>query len=80
MKEGLLWFDNDPRRKLNDKIDQAARRYQTKFGQKPTTCYLNESDFEGEAKTNNGIRLMPTRDVQRHHFWIGVDSSTSKAA
>jgi hypothetical protein len=80
MKEGLLWFDNDPQRKLNDKINQAARRYQTKFGKKPTTCYLNVSDFEGETETGEGIRLMPTRDVLRHHFWIGIDNSMLKAA
>lgn len=77
MKEGLMWFDNDPDRNLSDKIRQAAVRYQAKFGQKPTACYLNEVDFEGQSDSCNGIRLLPSRSVLRHHLWIGVDSSAT---
>lgn len=77
MEEGLMWFDNDPKRALCDKIRQAAIRYQAKFGQKPTACYLNDLDFEGQSESVNGIRLLPSRSVLRHHLWIGVDSDTN---
>jgi hypothetical protein len=82
MKEGLLWFDNDPSRKLADKINRAATRYQMKFGRRPTTCYINLADFDGQTDEIPGIRLLPASDVRRHHLWIGVEQevSTAKAA
>ena len=82
MQEGLLWFDKDPQRKLSDKISRAAVRYQTKFGQKPTICYLNAHDLDGQTEGVDGIQLLTSTNVQRYHFWIGVEneSSTSKAA
>ena len=74
MKEGLLWFDNDPGRKLADKIGQAAKRYQVRFGRRPTTCYLNPADFVDQAEVVNGIHLRPKGNVQRYHLWIGVET------
>jgi hypothetical protein len=79
MKEGLLWFDNDPDRKLADKINQAVTRYQARFGRRPTTCYINSIEVNGPLDEINGIRLKPVADVRRHHFWIGVEQETSKA-
>ena len=82
MKEGLLWFDNDPRRRVTDKVNQAATRYQVKFGRRPTICYLNEADLDGESKEVKGVRLHPAPNVLRHHYWVGVenDSALAKAA
>jgi hypothetical protein len=75
MKEGLLWFDNDPRRKLVDKVGQAATRYRVKFGRRPTICYLNEADLDGQPDQLKGIRLQVMPNVLPHHFWIGVENS-----
>lgn len=80
MKEGLLWFDNDPKRKLADKVGRAAARYQEKFSCRPTMCYLNEADFDGKTAEINDIRLQPAPNVLRHHLWIGVEGDTAKAA
>ena len=79
MKEGLLWFDNDPRRRLVDKIGQAASRYQVRFGRKPTVCYLNVADLSGQTDEVKGIRLQAVSNVLRHHFWVGVDNETIMA-
>jgi len=79
MKEGLLWFDNDPRRKLADKVGQAATRYQMRFGRRPTVCYLNVAEMNGEAGEIKGIRLQPASNVLRHHFWVGVENETVTA-
>jgi len=79
MKEGLLWFDNDPQRKLADKISQAATRYQVKFGRKPTVCYLNATDLNGAGDQVNGIRLQAASNIIRHHFWVGVEGDTALA-
>ncbi len=81
MKEGLLWFDNDPQRKLTDKIERAARHFQAKFGQKPTACYVNTADLPNPVDEWSGIRLMAARNVQRYHLWIGIEETgATKAA
>lgn len=82
MREGLLWFDNDPNRQLSDKISRAVTRYQTRFGRRPTTCYLNERDFDSRLARINGVQLKPVSDVRPNHFWLGVeqDSRAAKAA
>ncbi len=73
MQEGLLWFDNDPNRRLVVKVRQAATRYQAKFGRQPTVCYLNQADWENHPPEINGIRLQTSAGMLRHHLWIGVD-------
>jgi hypothetical protein len=75
MQEGLLWFDNDPRHKLVDKVGQAASRYKNKFGHKPTVCYLNAADFDDQASEVNGIRLRSASNILRYHLWIGVENN-----
>lgn len=79
MREGLLWFDNDPKHNLADKVGQAAARYQARFGRRPTLCYLNDGDLVGGTEEVNGIRLRPTTYVRPHHLWIGVEPETVQA-
>ena len=77
MHEGLLWFDADPKRALNEKIAQAADRYRHKFGRKPNLCYVNPLMLPGsEPAECNGVRLVPSRTVLKHHFWIGMEEAT----
>jgi hypothetical protein len=82
MKEGLLWYDNDPKRSLSVKVDQAVTRYRARFGRKPTVCYLNEVDLNGHAGEVKGIRLQPKSNVLRHHLLVGEESKSpsTKAA
>jgi hypothetical protein len=76
MHEGLLWFDADPKRALNEKIAQAADRYRHKFGRKPNLCYINPMMLPGsEPAECNGVRLVPSRSVLKHHFWIGIEEA-----
>ncbi len=79
MKEGLLWFDNNPQRQLAEKINRAAHRYKARFGRRPTLCYLNTADFDDKMEETNGVRLRVMTNVLRHHFWIGVDGRPIKA-
>ena len=73
MREGLLWYDNDPARRLPDKVKRAATRYQARFGQKPTLCYVNLAEFDDKIEEVNGIQLRPVSNILRHHLWLGVD-------
>ena len=75
MKEGLLWYDDDPGRDLAEKINRAVRRYRQKFGSPPDACYVHPSTMEGNGKAHEvgGVRITSMPSVLRHHFWLGQE-------
>ena len=77
MKQGLLWFDNDPKHSLEEKITQAAERYTQKFGQQPNTCYVNPQMVSGkeECKVLKKVRVVTAQNILPHHFWLGITRS-----
>ncbi len=84
MKVGLLWFDNDPERSIEEKVQRAAKRYQEKFGQAVNTCYINPISLDGNGDVGDEFRcgrvkVIVTPRTLPHHFWIGVaDHSEGK--
>jgi len=80
METGLLWFDNDPRTSLEEKIRRAACRYAQKFGQPATLCILNPkalAALSGEPPREvlvegRAVKVLAARQVLPHHFWVGV--------
>lgn len=80
---GLLWFDDDPKRGLKQKVERAARRYREKFGRDPAVCFVHPSmlgqaptddgvslEIEGKGPSVRALRVLPRRFVPRHHFWL----------
>jgi hypothetical protein len=79
MDFGLLWYDGDPRRPLEEKIERAARRYREKFGRRPNTCFVHpQLVHERSGKKKHvadppaTIRVVSAPTVLLHHFWVGV--------
>jgi hypothetical protein len=76
VKTGLLWFDDDPRRELEEKVLRAAAHYERKYGRAPNLCFVHPGAFDGNGKRPNkkagGVEIRPGRSVLPHHFWIGV--------
>ncbi len=74
MQVGWMWFDDDTRASLEEKVRRAAQRYQQKFGHRPNTCCVNPSllpDGHGEVWCGP-VRIIPLSNVLPHHFWLGV--------
>jgi hypothetical protein len=82
MDIGLLWYDGDPRRALEDKIGRAAERYREKYGRWPNTCYVHPQVVDGDAeeelrlayRSQNPkatIRVLSAPNILLHHFWLG---------
>lgn len=82
MRVGWLWFDNDPRRTMEEKIQRAAEQYRAKFGQKPNTCYVHPqaiADTAGKEQQCDGVRVIAAQHILPHHFWLGVAARQKKA-
>ena len=73
MKEGLLWYDDNPGRDLAEKVGRAAQRYRQKFGAAPDVCYVHPSALSGNGKVRKvgGVRVASLPSVLRYHFWVG---------
>ena len=75
MKTGLLWFDDDPSRGLEDKVLRAVAHYEQKHGRKPDLCFVHPSAFNGKdnvkPKKAGTVEIRSGRSVLRHHFWLG---------
>ena len=74
MKVGLLWYDDDPGRALEEKVLEAAARYQQKYGVPPNLCLVHPSAFDGREPPcrAGGVEIRPGNSILPHHFWIGV--------
>ncbi len=77
MKTGLLWFDDDPRKQLEDKVLRAAAHYERKYGQVPNLCFVHPSAFAGNGKKTGvkkagGVEIRAGRSVLPGHLWLGI--------
>jgi len=79
MKEGLLWYDDNPGRDLAEKIGRAAQRYRQKFGAAPDVCYVHPSTLSGNGNGHKvgDVCVSPLPTVLRHHFWLGREEKRS---
>ena len=79
MNVGLLWFDGSTGRDLAEKVARAAQRYEKRFGDLPNTCYVNTTHLpDGEIHVD-GVTVKPATNQLPGHFWIGRETSRSRA-
>lgn len=78
MKVGWMWFDDEPGRTLEEKVERAAQKYKEKFGHKPTLCYVNAACLGRDKLKLNGIQIIAARNILPHHFWLGVEAPASR--
>jgi hypothetical protein len=74
MKFGLLWYDDNPKRPLAEKVDEASQRYYQKFGRRPDTCYVNPASVPAEHGGRNGVKILGASTIPLHHLWLGVEA------
>ena len=74
MREGLLWFDDDPRKQLEEIVSSAAKHYKAKHGRSPNLCYVHSSALDGNGQVHKAgkVEIRTGRSVLPNHFWIGV--------
>ena len=73
MRVGWMWFDDDPGRSLQEKIERAVKRYQERYGRLPTACYVNKKHVTGEGFRCGNMKVIPAPNILPHHFFLGVE-------
>lgn len=69
MTTGLLWFDDDPGRTLEEKVRRAVARYCQKYGHASDTCYVHPTAVQGDV-TVDGIAVEGRANTLVHHFYV----------
>lgn len=76
MKVGLLWYDDNRERDIEDIIEACARRYYEKFGIRPDTCYVNPATLsQRDLRLKSNIQVKTAVNILPNHFWLGVARS-----
>ena len=70
---GWLWFDDDAKSSLEDKVARAAVRYQARFGRAPRLCYVHRGSVSEPGVTCGRVQLRGAGNVLPHHFLFVVD-------
>ena len=77
MNTGYLFFNNDPKLSMTQKIQAAQAEFAQKFGRKPEYCLVNYGDAESEnleeiSKTCK-IIVQAYKFVMPRNFWVGYE-------
>lgn len=79
MNFGMLWFDNDPKTRLSDKIEQASAYYLKKYGHTPNQCVVNPGMFPKDQEASFGIKVTSSVTILPNHLWIGYNAAFKQA-
>ena len=77
MDTGMLWYDDDKKRTLAEKVQRAVTFYTAKYGRQPTECYVHPSILP-EQGVIAGCRMHAKRMIIVNHFWLGFEPAASE--
>ena len=75
MNTGMLWFDNDPKRALAEKISEAAAYYLKKYKVTADMCMVNPKAVVEPMVEVPGITVRPMRAMMPGYLWIGAEGA-----
>lgn len=76
MNKGMLWYDNNLKAPLSQRILEAFQYYRQKYGHAPTFCLIHPTLLKTEPDLTVlpiSIRIKSAPYVLPNHFWLGVE-------
>lgn len=70
MNIGMLWYDGDHKKTLQERIESGVRYYVKKYGKMPEICLVNPKD--GIVQVPN-IKVRSYVSIPAGHMWIGQE-------
>lgn len=78
MKRGMLWFDDDARRTLREKIAIALRYFRRKYPADPNICFVNAAQLVETGREDGwqigDVQVVAKPFVLKDHLQIGVEN------
>jgi hypothetical protein len=83
MHVGMLWFDDNPKLALRNKIEKAVIYYRQKYRREPNLCLLHPAMLDGgksrlelaDISGIAGLTVRAYRPVLPGHLWIGIEET-----
>lgn len=73
MNTGMLW-QSDVERPLRERVEEAVKYYQQKYGRNPEAAYVNPRLLDGHEMIVDGISVKPMR-LPISLLWLGVEDA-----
>ncbi len=70
---GWLWYDDDPKTNLEEKVGQAAARFRQKFGWPPRVCYVSQKALGDRQPMPGHVQVRTANNVLPGHFLFVVE-------
>ncbi len=74
MDIGLLWYDDDKKKTLEVKINEASVRYHARFGVLPNVCHVHGNGDEARKQVGK-IAIVPNPAIRPNYYWLGVEAT-----
>ncbi len=75
MNVGMLWYDDDKKRSLEERVRRAADYYRRKYGRVPTRCFVHPAALAAGTSEAAGMRIEASANVLPNHIWLGVEDA-----
>lgn len=67
----LGWFDDNPKKAVSLKIEEAIDAYMDRFNVRPNVVLVNEAD-----RTDiSGVNVRSEGYIRRNNFWVGWEEA-----
>ncbi len=70
---GWLWFDDDPKTSLDEKVTLASTRFRQKFGRLPRVCYVSQKVLGDLQLAPSHVQVRTASNVLPGHFLFVVE-------
>lgn len=72
MDIGMLWYSDDRKQTVEQKVMQAAVFYSRKYGLQATECHIHPRTLGAGPDHVGLVRLVADSTIVQDHFWLGI--------
>ncbi len=70
MKQGMLWYDSQTARDVNNSLNLAVSYFKEKYGYLPECCFVHPDMLKENPKSVGTVKVLPDEKVLRNHIWV----------
>ncbi|MDK2982296.1 MAG: hypothetical protein PWQ55_2643 [Chloroflexota bacterium] len=72
MNNGMLWYDNQTKKPVEDRIQKAVEYFTFKYGHPPFCCFVHPDMLAEPIQLDESIKVIPNQRVLKNHIWLEI--------
>lgn len=65
----MMWFDDNPKKSVSDKVREGAAAYEQRFHHAPLVVCVSPT----QAIITTPLQVQPLPTIQKDNFWFGME-------